>query len=184
MAVGGGGGVDGILQAEAADDGGGAEVEELADLGGNLCIRPDTGTVGVYVDADGLCNADGIGELHEAFVGNAGGYQVLCQIACGIGGAAVHFRRIFSGEGTAAVGTASAVGIYDDLAAGKSGVSGGPADDELAGGIYVEDEFTVEEGGDVGRQGADEAGEYYLPDILLDAGVHGLVGIELVVLGT
>ena len=82
------------------------------------------------------------------------------------------------------MGTASAVGIHYDLAAGKPGISGGPADDELAGGVDVEDEVAVEEGGDVGGQGADEAGEYYLPDILLDAGVHGLVGIELIVLGT
>src|SRR5690606_991045 len=52
-------------------------------------------------------------------------------------GRAVNLRRIFAGEGTAAVRGVSAVGVDDDLAAGQSGITHRAADLELAGRIDV-----------------------------------------------
>jgi len=45
---------------------------------------------GVHENAHRLGHADGVGELHEAFVSDPGGNQVLSQPAGGVGCAAVH----------------------------------------------------------------------------------------------
>ena len=52
----------------------------------------------------------------------------------------------------------------------------GAADDELAGGVDVEDEVALEEGGVLGLQTGDEAGEEYVAHVGLDAlAVHVFV---------
>ena len=139
--------------------------------------------VGVHVDAHGLRHADGVGELHQALLGDARGHEVLGQIACGVGRAAVHLRRVLAGEGAAAVGAAPAVGVHDDLAAGQAGVAGGAADHEFPGGVDVEDGRAVEEFRGALGQGLDEAGEDDLTHVLLYFRAHTrVVGVELVVL--
>jgi hypothetical protein len=76
---------------------------------------------------------DGVGELHFALRGEAGGDDVLRDPAAHVGGAAVHLRRIFAGERATAVTAHAAVGIHDDLATGQAAVALRTADDELAG---------------------------------------------------
>jgi len=81
------------------------------------------------------------------------------------------------------VGAASAVGVHDDLAAGESGVSRGPSDHELSGGIDVEGETAVEKSPDVGRERFHQARQNQLAYIFLYTRVHGFVRVELVMLG-
>ena len=50
----------------------------------------------------------------------------------------VDFGRIFSGEGTSAMGTTTAIGIDNDLSACETGIAMGTADDKLAGRIDLE----------------------------------------------
>ena len=87
---------------------------------------------GVDVDAHRLGDADGVGELDLAALGQAGGDDVLGDVAGHVGGGAVDLRRILAAEGAAAVPAHAAVGVDDDLAAGQAGVAVRAADDELA----------------------------------------------------
>ena len=81
------------------------------------------------------------------------------------------------------MGSASAVGVDNNLAAGEAGVACGAADHELAGGVHMQDEVLVEQGLKVFWQGGDEAREYDLAYILLYTRVHFVIRSELIVLG-
>ena len=172
MAVGGRRGVDRVLQTELPDDLRGAEVEELGHLIRNLTVLQAVfrGSVGVHEHAHGLRHADRVGELDEALVRHAGGDEVLCDVAGGIGRAAVHLGRVLAGESTAAMGALAAVGVDDDLAAGEAGVAVGAADDELPGGVHMQDEAVDEARGllrEGGLQARDEDGLHIVADLRL-----------------
>jgi hypothetical protein len=87
----------------------------------------------VDVDRHRLGHADGVGELDGAAVGEAGGDDVLGEVARRIGGRAVDLGRVLAREGAAAVRGRAAVGVDDDLAAGEAGVAVGPPMTKLAG---------------------------------------------------
>ena len=78
---------------------------------------------------------------------------------------------------------ASAVGVHDDLSAGKAGVACRTADDELAGRVDVEDEVGVEQRGCLLVETAYDLGNEDVPYVILYPLVHRFVGVELVVLG-
>ena len=80
-------------------------------------------------------DADGVGDLHLAALGEAGGDDVLGHVAGRVGAGAVDLARVLAREGAAAVRRGAAVGVDDDLAAGEAAVAHGAADDELAGGV-------------------------------------------------
>jgi len=129
--------VDRLEQVEVADDGAGAQVEVLADQVGDLLIGDDAGVEGLHVNREGVCNADGVGELDLAAAGEPGGDDVLRDPARGVRGRAVHLCRVLAGEGPAPVAAHPAVGIDDDLAPGHAGVAHRSADDEAPGGVDV-----------------------------------------------
>ena len=164
----------------------GAQVEELADLPGYLTVgHLDAAlAVGVDVDAHWLCNADGVAYLHQHLVGNAGGYHVLGDVACGVGCRAVNLRRVFAREGTAAVGALAAVGIYYYLPARQSRVAVGTADDELARRVDEVFYIIVEQCQDLlATYLALDAGDEDVDDVLTYLPEHALViVVELVVL--
>ena len=97
------------------------------------------GAVQVDVDRQRLGDADRVGELQRAAVGEARGDDVLGEIARRVGGRAVDLGRVLAGEGAAAVRRRAAVGVDDDLAAGEAAVAVGAADEELAGRVDVPD---------------------------------------------
>ena len=97
------------------------------------------GAVQIDVDRQRLGDADRVGELQRAAVGEAGGDDVLGEIARGVGGRAVDLGRVLAGEGAAAMRRRAAVGVDDDLAAGEAAVAVGTADEELAGRVDVPD---------------------------------------------
>ena len=137
-------------------------------------MRPGL-AVGVYEDADGLGDAYRVGYLDQHLVGYTGGHQVLGDVAGRVCRRAIHLTGVLAGEGSAAVGSLAAVGVHDDLAAGQAGVAVRTSDDELAGGIDVEDEAAVEElTGTLGQAGDDSGNQYFL-DVLADTGLNGCV---------
>ena len=120
MAAAGGLAVDRPAQVEVLDDARRGQREVLADQLGDLRVGDLAGAVGVDVDADRLGDADGVGELHLAALGQAGGDDVLGDVAGHVGGRAVDLRGVLAAEGAAAVPAPAAVGVDDDLAAGQA----------------------------------------------------------------
>src|SRR5208282_3551019 len=118
------------------------------------------GSESIHQDADGIGNTDRIGELHFAAVGEAGGHDVLGDVARHVGGGTIHFGRILAAECAAAVTSHATVSVHDDLAAGQAGIAHGAADHEASGRIDVVLGVFVEQVG----------GNYSLDDVLQNVG--------------
>src|SRR5260370_29710031 len=100
--------------------------------------------MGVDIDRQRPRHADRVSQLQRAALGEAGGDDVLGEIARGIGCGAVDLGRVLAGERTAAMRGRAAIGVDDDLAAGQTGIAVGTADVEFSGGIYVPDCLAVD----------------------------------------
>ncbi|BAS71861.1 Os01g0323775, partial [Oryza sativa Japonica Group] len=151
----------------------GPEIEVLLDDLEDLLVGDLAGAVGVDEHGERLGDADGVRHLHDAAAGEAAGDDALGGLPGDVGAAPVDLGRVLAGEGAAAVRAPSAVGVDDDLAAGEAGVAVGPADDEAARGVEVEDGLLVEV----------LVGDDRLDDVLLEVGGDLVVGDGLVVLG-
>ena len=81
------------------------------------------------------------------------------------------------------MGSASAVGIHDDLAAGKAGVAVRASDDEFAGGVDMKYELVVKKGCDFRTHGLFQARDEDVLHVLADAALHSFFLVELVMLG-
>src|SRR5690606_507682 len=86
VAVGGGGLVHRVHQVQHLDDAVRTQVEVLADQLLDLRVRDAAGAEGGDRDRGGFGHADGVGHLHLALVGQAGGDHVLGHVAGGVGG--------------------------------------------------------------------------------------------------
>ena len=105
---------------------------------GDLLFGDASGALGVHHDRHRIGDADGVGELHQRAIGEAGGDDVLRDVARHVAGRAIDLRRILARERAAAVRRGAAVGVDDDLAAGDAGVAVRTADDEAAGRVDVD----------------------------------------------
>jgi len=123
-------------------------------------------------------------------------HHVLGDVAGCVSCRTVHLRGVLAREGAAAVGTASAVAIDDDLAARESRISVRAADDELARGIHVQDIVVADQSRQLilgafqtGLDAWNEDRAHVLADLLLHAFFGHLLGDalargdEIVVLG-
>ncbi|SAU32205.1 Uncharacterised protein [Klebsiella pneumoniae] len=115
------------------------QVEELTHQQGQLFRRHFLGAKGFHHDGRRFCNADSVGNLNFATIGQACGNDVLRHIARRVGCGTVNFRWIFTGERAAAVASHAAVGINDDLTTGQTAVAHRAANNETAG--RVDEEF-------------------------------------------
>ena len=106
--------------------------------------RNGLGAEAVDVHAHRMRDADRVGDLELAAVGEARGDDVLRDVARGVRRRAVDLRRILARERAAAVRSRAAVGVDDDLAAGEARVAHRAADHELAGRVDVEEVLRVE----------------------------------------
>ena len=129
--------IDRPQQIERFDDTARGQVEVLADQFHQSRFADLAGPVGENHDRHRFGHADGIGQLHRAFVRQSGGDDILGDVAGHVGRRAVDLGRIFAGERAAAVGGHAAIGIDDDLAAGHAGIGLRPADHKFAGRIDV-----------------------------------------------
>ena len=175
---------DGVGEAETLHDEVGAQVDHVLHLEGDLGIAhlDVRRAVGVDVEAHRLGHADGVGDLNQGLVADAGGHEVLGDVAGGIGCRAVHLRAVLAREGTAAVGAATTVGVDDDFAACKTRVAVGATDDELARGVHVELHVVSEELLQVFGQLFLHPRDEDVAHVGFDFGQHGFIVGKLVVL--
>ncbi len=110
----------------------------LADQLFDLLVGDLAGAEGGDRNRGRLGHADGVGDLHFATVGQAGGHHVLGHVARGIGSRTVDLGRILAGERATTVTRPAAVGVDDDLATGQAAIAHRAADHELAGRVDVE----------------------------------------------
>jgi len=181
VAVGGSLLEDGATQVEALDDALGGELEVLANELDEARLGDGARAEGVDADADRLGYSDGVGELDLDAVGEAGCDDVLGNVAGHVGCAAVDLGGVLSGEGTSSVTAHAAVGVHDDLTAGKAGVSHGSADDEAASGIDVVLRVGVEQVG--WDDGLDDMLEDFGAELVVGEGTVGVLVGEFGVLG-
>lgn len=177
VAVGGSLLEDRSAEVEVSDDSSGAEVEvgidDFGDLGVGLSGAGEASSVSINEDGEGVRNTDGVGELHEDSVAETGSDKGLSDPAGCVGSRAVDLGGVLSREGSTTVGAPATVGINDDLAASKTGITVRTTNDEASRGVKVVDGLLVEVlGGDDG-----------LDDVLHELGLDLLVGDVLRVLG-
>ena len=129
--------IDRSTELEALLDSIGAEIEDLIYELGNLCIAEGDVTCPIRIDenADRLSDPDGVSELHEYFVSDTSGDEVLRDVASSIGCRAVYLRGVLAREGTTTMGSLTSVGVDDDLTTCEAGISVGTTDDELTRGV-------------------------------------------------
>ena len=139
MAVSGGARIDRLVEVEMLANAARREVHDLHQRAFELGFVDAAGPVQVGVDRQRLGDADRVGELQGAALGQAGGDDVLGEIARGVGGRAVDLGRVLAREGAAAVRRRAAVGVDDDLAPGEAAIAVGSADVEFAGRVDVPD---------------------------------------------
>ena len=113
-------------------------------------------------------DADRVGDLDLAALGEAGGDDVLGDVAGRVGGRAVDLGRVLAGEGAAAVAGHAAVGVDDDLAAGEAGVADRAADHELAGRVDEEVARAARPRRRGRGLGAEHRQDHVLPEVGLD----------------
>src|SRR2546421_9854211 len=135
MAVGRGRTENRIAQIECLDDARRREIEHLADGGLERFLRHRARAERVYHDGHRLGDADRIGDLHLAALGETRGDDVLCHPTHRVRRGAVHLGRILAAERAAAMPRHAAVAVDDDLASGQTGVTLRAADHETAGRI-------------------------------------------------
>ncbi len=83
-----------------------------------------------------MSHPNAIGYLKLEAICEAGGHNVLGDIAGHICGRTIHLSGVLAGEGSPAMSGQSAVGINQNLAPGESGVPHWATDNESPGGIY------------------------------------------------
>ena len=138
MAVGRGAAIDRPVELQRAADVGRRQPEQLRQHLLELLLVDLAGAVGIDQERHRIGDADRVGDLDGAAVGEAGRDHVLGEIARGIGGRAVDLGRILAGERAAAMRRVAAIGVDDDLAAGQAAIAVGAADHEFAGRIDQE----------------------------------------------
>src|SRR6266851_8972505 len=167
MAIGRGPRVNRLVEAEMGTDAARREIEKLLQQGRELVFVDLAGARRVDIDGKRFRYADGIGELDGAALGEAGGDDVLGEIARGVGRRAVDLGRILAGEGAAAMRRGAAICVDDDLATGKSRIAVSATDNEAAGWVDVEMVLIAHPalGQDLHDIGADDLAHFRLLDL-------------------
>src|SRR5690606_3427375 len=119
-----------VDQVQHLDDAVRAQVEVGTDQLLDLCVRNLAGAEGGYRDRGRLGHADGVGNLHFALVGQAGGNHVLGDVTGSISGRTINLGRVLAGERATTVTGHAAVGVDDDLATGQAAIAHRAADHE------------------------------------------------------
>ena len=165
--------VNRALQVQLLDDVARAEVEVLHHDLGDILVGETAhrGTVSINVNAQGVGEADSVGNLNESAVSQLVRDDRLGDVASVVGRRSVDLGWVLAGEGTATVGRPATVGIDDDLATSEACVSIGSTEGELTRG--VDDDFGVNE---------EVLGDDLLDHLLVNGGPDGLVVDTRVVL--
>mmetsp|Transcript_69808 Transcript_69808/g.145924 ORF Transcript_69808/g.145924 Transcript_69808/m.145924 type:complete len:433 (-) Transcript_69808:35-1333(-) len=112
------------------------DLDHVGDVVGGE--RALLGAVGLHEQGQGLRDADGVRELHQGALAESALDDGLRHLPADVGSRSIDLGRILTRESTASVGTPATVGVDDDLSTCQAGITLGPSDDELAGGVDVE----------------------------------------------
>src|SRR5208282_5875408 len=104
-----------------------------------------------------------------AAIGQAGGHDVLGDVARHVCGGTIHLGRVLAAERAASVTPHATVSVYDDLASGQAGIAHGAADHEASCGVDVVLGVLIEQVG----------GNHSLDDVLQDVGAQLVVADSL-----
>ena len=137
--------VDRTLELEGFDDSLGREFEVVSDQPFETVGIDLFGSEGVHADGGRLGHSDRVTELHFATVTEFSRHQVLRDVACHVGRAAIDLRRILAAEGAATMSSGSTVGVDDDLSSREPAVSVGSASFEATGRVRMDDDVVVVE---------------------------------------
>ena len=127
------------------------------------------------VTETGVRDADRVGDLELAAVGEAGGDEVLRDVARRVRGRAVDLRRILAREAATALPRGAAVRVDDDLAAGEPRVGLRAADDELPRRVDEHEPVLAQPGLVVELARQDR-----VQHVLDDVGLHAPVDVDAV----
>ena len=130
--------VDRTAQVEVVNDRGRTQIEDVRH-GFRDAFFVDLGRAERFDEhAHRARDADRVGDLHFAAIGQAGRHDVLRDPSRRVRRRTVDLGGIFSGERAAAVTRHPAVRVGDDLAPGQAGVALRAADDEASGRVDVD----------------------------------------------
>src|SRR5271157_1931761 len=132
VATAGGLAINRPAQVKVLDDSRRGERETAADDLREGRVGKLAGAEAIDMDADRFGNADGVGKLDLAPLGQTRGDEVLGDVTGHVGGGSVHLGGVFAAESAAAMPAHAAVGVNDDLASGHARVTVRAADHELA----------------------------------------------------
>src|SRR4030095_8984288 len=124
--------IDWTKKVKLLDDVGWLEVENFPDRALQSFLVHLAGAESIDAHAYRFGMADGVGELNFTSVGPTGGGDILGHPASHVSGAAIHFRRIFSGKRATAVPSHPAISVADNFAAGYVCIALGSANYEPA----------------------------------------------------
>jgi len=172
MTVSGGLLVDGLLQIQFFHDFSRAEIEVFLHDFQKLLLALRGRAVAEDSDGEGLCDTDGVGDLNQDALAEAGLDERLGDPASGVGGGTIHLGEVLARESAATVGTPSSVSVDDDLTSSQTGVAHGTSNDELARRLQVENGVLIHVLG----------GDDFLDDVVHEDGSHALQLDVLVVL--
>src|SRR3954451_22398906 len=125
--------VDRTVQLEVLAERTRAQVEVLIDQLQDLRAADLLGPERLDHHRHRMRDADRVGDLDLAAVGETGGDHVRGAVARRIRGRAVDLARVLAGEPAAAVASHAAVRVDDDLAPGQARVADGTADHKATG---------------------------------------------------
>jgi hypothetical protein len=98
--------------------------------------------------------------LHQRTSSQFGLNQRLGHPSREVGGGSIDLGEVLSGESSSSMGTPSAVGVDDDLAAGQPSISLGSADDEETRGLDLQTRVLIERPATSHRWSANSRGRW------------------------
>ena len=156
--------INGAAQTEVADNSCRTQIENSLYSIFKLDVGIFCSAEGVNADADRLCNTDCVCKLNLALLCKTCGNNVLGHPACCVCCAAVNLGGILAGECAAAMGSAAAIGINNDLASGETAVTLRTANNKATGGVYIKLGVLVDKLG--GKSGLDNKLNHIAADLL------------------
>lgn len=165
--------IDWSLELQIAHNDTRAQVKVVLHDLHDLLVGFRSSSIGVDEQGHWVGNTNGVGDLHEATVGQTGSHDGLSDPAGSVGSRAIDLSWVLSREGASSVGSPSSVGVDDDLTTSGSSVTLWTTNDEAARRVQVVDGLIVQI----------LAWDGWLDDLLHQLLADLLVGDVLVVLG-
>ncbi len=137
MAIGGGARIDWPIEPQMLPDAARGKAHDLEEGCLEFFFRNLARSVGIDIDRQRLGDADRVGKLNRAAIGETRGNDVFGEVTGGIGCRAIDLRWILARKCAASMWRRPAIGVDDNFAAGQTAIAVGTADHEFAGRVDV-----------------------------------------------